>query len=366
MTLFKSFLKAIRFVVVVSTCIVLSGCITSFNTRNDLLPYVVASSFYSPNKKLFSNVTSNCHEPTCLDAKPIFDRYCRNGRQILSLTTNFTSILGDFPKNIALDEASKLRKSAIYSMEQSISEFYFWGLDKFPEEPWGYYDPTHGNFYLFGLNESNSHELVKKFKSTKMGTRITPRQFQSLPGPLGEYSRSHLITMEEDDTSMIFIGYFEPNAYKLSGFIFPSIRKVNFENYLHCDKNLCPYPIFGSVGGEKLRVYKGYVPTFRTIFPVKHLIPLETYVFSHYYTMLIPKNAQLSMFGKSFFIKNDGAFDISKSIEDRKEIWKAYIKAFVSFKQSQDKDPSTIKYQATLDLSAFCAYGRSIDNLITK
>jgi hypothetical protein len=82
--------------------------------------------------------------------------------------------------------------------------------------------------------------------------------------------------------------------------------------------------------------------------------------------MLIPPQTQKDLFGGTAFVRTDGTFDLAAAVRDRKRLWSAYIERFSSVKEAQDKDPDVTRYEVTLDLSAFCAYGRPVTDLTTK
>ena len=82
--------------------------------------------------------------------------------------------------------------------------------------------------------------------------------------------------------------------------------------------------------------------------------------------MLIPEATQQQLFKqKTYFLKEDGSFNLSDAIHNRKKIWDDYIAAQTSLKESQTDDPQIIDFEVELNLTAFCSYGRFVGDLVT-
>lgn len=58
-----------------------------------------------------------------------------------------------------------------------------------------------------------------------------------------------------------------------------------------------------------------------------------------------------------------GEIDISKAIDQKDHMWKAYINKFTSIKEASDQNSQKSAIELSLDLNVFCKYGRSISAL---
>ncbi len=81
--------------------------------------------------------------------------------------------------------------------------------------------------------------------------------------------------------------------------------------------------------------------------------------------LLIPEKEQIELFGESFGYKNE-QLDPGEILKNNEKMWANYLKKFVYIQEDQTIDPQIINIKVGLDLSLFCAYGRSKDSLISK
>lgn len=90
------------------------------------------------------------------------------------------------------------------------------------------------------------------------------------------------------------------------------------------------------------------------------------------YTLLAPKEVVEEITSTEFdskylygtiILNENGEIDVSKAVEQRDRLWKAYINKFSSIKESSDQNSQKSAIELSLDLNAFCKYGRSISAL---
>jgi hypothetical protein len=66
-------------------------------------------------------------------------------------------------------------------------------------------------------------------------------------------------------------------------------------------------------------------------------------------------------------LNSDDQFESELAIQDKDQIWERYITRFSKFKESPssaNKNESNV--EVSLDLNAFCRYGRSLKDLTSK
>lgn len=90
------------------------------------------------------------------------------------------------------------------------------------------------------------------------------------------------------------------------------------------------------------------------------------------YTLLAPKEAieqitESEFDGNSTYaaiiLNENGEVDLSKAIDNRDRLWKAYIKKFTSVKESSEDNSQKAIIELSLDLNTFCKYGRRISDI---
>lgn len=130
--------------------------------------------------------------------------------------------------------------------------------------------------------------------------------------------------------------------------------------------------VFGYATSTPLNVFEfgNKNGDYQRMFALMPLIFAETFYFPNFYTMLIPEEEQKGIWkgshsSKAFFVSG-GKFQLGEAVRDRYSLWDAYFQSFTSYKAAQTKDPRVIDYEVSLDLSLFCAYGRPVDDFISK
>jgi len=89
------------------------------------------------------------------------------------------------------------------------------------------------------------------------------------------------------------------------------------------------------------------------------------------YTVLLPKDIIAEITGdesdsraySTVILNDNGEIDLSKAIDRRGTLWKAYIKKFTSVKEASEDNSKRSIIELSLDLNAFCRYGRKISDL---
>ena len=104
----------------------------------------------------------------------------------------------------------------------------------------------------------------------------------------------------------------------------------------------------------------------KILYPLYPVIPFETEFLPRHFTMLIPEATQNDLFEKrTYFLKDDGSFNLSAAISERDRLWEAFINGQTSLKESQTDDPQVIDFEVELNLDIFCSYGRLVSDLVT-
>lgn len=348
MKLFRSFLKAPNKKVSMIAFLVAS-CVTTSTKREELSPYIHSESFYSPYRE---TLQSSCKETCPNDV--LFKFYCRNGKQRRKLTAKFLAILGKPPLNVSVEEGAKARQNAAERMKKSIESFYLRGLA----------EPRDNSMMTFtGLPSNNFSDIRRGLKNLRIDKKAFAPVFiktggasdpiLAMMGKLPQYKWAAEVGEVTRDRNY---GYSECRG------------RVKCELFDSCEdskvEQKCSYyvsgPLFAFVDNKKLAV-RG-----ESIYPLRRLIPFETHSFSSEYTMLIPPETQTGLFGGTIFVRKDGTFDLEQAVKDRRRLWEAYIKRFTMVAEAQDKDPDITRYEVSLNLEPFCAYGRRIDDILTK
>lgn len=90
------------------------------------------------------------------------------------------------------------------------------------------------------------------------------------------------------------------------------------------------------------------------------------------YTILAPKEVIEKMTDAEFdsgnlydslILNENGEVDISKAIDRKNHLWKAYISKFSSIKEATEDNSRKSTVEVSLDLNTFCRYGRKISDL---
>lgn len=90
------------------------------------------------------------------------------------------------------------------------------------------------------------------------------------------------------------------------------------------------------------------------------------------YTLLAPKEVMEAMTDSEFdsrfpysaiILNETGEIDLSKAIENRDRLWKAYINKFTTVNEAPEDSSKKSIVELSLDLNAFCKYGRKISDI---
>ncbi|MGZ3696617.1 MAG: hypothetical protein ACXWP5_00870 [Bdellovibrionota bacterium] len=80
------------------------------------------------------------------------------------------------------------------------------------------------------------------------------------------------------------------------------------------------------------------------------------------YTLLLPETVR-DHYGLGTLI---GFSDMSAALRYRRILWKQYVETFTSVREAPSKDPYSLRFEVSLDLTLFCRYGQKTSDLVTQ
>lgn len=317
-----------------SACISPSAGIYLQEDRN---PIRIVRGYHTPLHKELSSIVKNS-DPLRADPRKVFNFYCSKGKQQRAIRTPIRAVLPRAPKGVAIDKAAELREKIYVAFRDLAKSFYAPAI--YEKAPRTLNDDSK-NFHFYGLREASGSEFVKSSKELRLSQDL-PITYLHLDGsPTVYLAMASLPTFTTVDYSGSQPGMFQIRE-----------SKEQAPNYAGIDV-VFPKRSFRDQDGKAL-------------YPLYPTLPFETEFFSMHFTMLIPAATQQQIFGNSsYFLKEDGSFDFTSAINNRERLWQDYIVAQTSLKESQSDDPQIIDFEVELNLSAFCAYGRLVSDLVT-
>jgi hypothetical protein len=124
---------------------------------------------------------------------------------------------------------------------------------------------------------------------------------------------------------------------------------------------------------NKIIVYQSNLNSRRMSYDKTYSTDLNNLISNH--TILAPKEVVEKITGTEFddkylygtiILNESGEVDISRALEQRDRLWKAYINRFTLIKEASDQNSPKSTIELSLDLNVFCKYGRSIPALQSR
>lgn len=401
MSLFRSFLSQTSWFKVIFIFSITLSCTTTATRQNYLATVKDINLYLKTRDPITTDDSLNQEMQTCkeveLCVKKVFNHYCRSGKQVRNLSTNIVAVFGGSQAGTPIDVAAKMRQVAALKIRKLVSQYY----RRIPLLE----NSEKRDGFVTAVPFENINDIINGFRNSRISYGSYPVM---------------LTTIGTDQR--IVIGFTQLSEYPIVGDIHSSNPiGIKYCNALDWQKNNCANDkdceIFKNLGtcsvANQIESYFGYVnPKAEHNSGIKpphslHLVtptyPFEPAIFANNFTMLIPAKTQFEIFSQDvflqsfdqntiardwgifgvkkkldnvpdylnkmvpiFFVKKDQTFDITNAINRRRDLWIAYIDRFTSVKEAQDRDPDITKYEVSLDLSPFCAYGRPISDLLTK
>jgi len=294
--------------------------------------------------------------------KDVFSTYCSGGKQIKSLTINFSFVLPKNPQGWSIDDAGSYQKN-LNQQRQCLTRKILYRLAESPD-----CQTYYGN-YLTDLRgkklcaPANRDEPVWFLSSSLLSSEIEKSITTIKP------------TEKYDSTAPVFVRSKDGRLY---GFYFIGSGS-GIPNVLDAAPKM--------FGDELLSMNSSDLATLTQNFTI--LEPLDFQ--NKAYTEEIEKQSDdetdkscdpHKMYGaesvtffkdekwetvEAYAIGEDGNANISKALYQRNKIWERYISRFSTVKESVDSaNTNKINTQVSLDLNGFCRYGRSTDDLTSK
>jgi hypothetical protein len=316
-----------------------TGCISApagIYLRADREPIHVVRGYLTPLDKELKDITKGT-DPLDIDPRKVFGLYCSNGKARRKINTKIRAISPKPPKGLVIDKAAEA-KEAIYRGFREVAKS-FYSISSYVDATRVNRDEGHRPFYA--LTNASMNEFVKDAKESRLSNQAVVTLL-TVHGQSTLYlATAPIPTFITSDYSGSQAGMFQIKA--------TTAKAVNH----HTIDAIFPKRVFRDVDGNAL-------------YPMYPVIPFETEFFPRYFTMLIPESTQEQLFGRrTYFLKNDGAFNLSDAIGERDKLWAAFINAQTSLKESQTDDPQIIDFEIELNLDLFCSYGRMISDLVT-
>ncbi|MBL7555504.1 MAG: hypothetical protein JNM24_06745 [Bdellovibrionaceae bacterium] len=121
---------------------------------------------------------------------------------------------------------------------------------------------------------------------------------------------------------------------------------------------------------EKIIVYQSNLNSRRMSYDKSYSTDLNKLINS--YTILMPKDVLEKSLKQEFdnsdlystiILNENGEVDISKAIDRKDDLWRAYIKSFTTVKEVSADNSKRSDIELSLDLNVFCKYGRQVSDL---
>jgi hypothetical protein len=336
----KYFLKGISFGSIVTT---ICGCAS-----------MMASVQYpKPTLLSVSNGQVKIAGETKSDVTKIFNSYCSGGKQIKSLSLNLTYVEPKIPSGWAVNSAGSYLKE-INQGHQCQSQRIIYSLAVPPscdqgERMRGKSVCSHNDDQLwFFKSDSSSSEIEKKVRELS---------------PADEYSSYSPVVVRNKDGKLLWFNYFEKGSNA------PDLTQVNLSELLGDGVGSAYlsdlYALFNEFTIlEPLEFQKvSYIDEIKKSNENGSCNLEEEYGAE---SVSVFKNGQHENV-EAFGIDEHGNIDVSAAINQKHRIWRRYVSRFSQVKESSNPASAQInKTQVSLDLNAFCRYGRSIQDLTSK
>lgn len=292
--------------------------------------------------------------------KDLFSMYCSGGKQIRSLTLNFSFMMPQNPKGWSIDDTGSYQKH-LHQQRQCLSRKILYRLAE-SADCRNYY----GN-YLTDLRGKNV---------CAPANRDAPVWFLNSALSSSEIEKSIKDIKPTEKHDAVVPVFVRSSDGRLHGFYFIGDGSSNL-NVLNASSKMFGDDVSSIASLDLVSLVDGYTM----------LEPLE------YQTKAYSEEAEKSsaeddscdpqkIYGAesiSFFkngkwetveaysIGEDGNTNISKALYQRNKIWERYIFRFSTVKENVDAtNANKINTQVSLDLNGFCRYGRSTDDVTSK
>lgn len=322
----------------------------------------------------------------------IFSHYCNDGRQLRPLSVNIQAILGSSVAGQTLDTAQGSQSTAVDRLRQYAKSYFLLFDEKgkgsedlarnsIDFDRWEKNEYTGTTIYqdkatVFGVTAKDSKQYVETVKQVAVSCPNDPNVLR--PSSYC-YGPTYISFPDKKELYLSLIGVpkFEWTNPK-TNFGSPYMERLAGERQKG--------PILARVSPSTIEaVEKGATIQMR---PLVNLYPLEVNVFAKHFTMLIPEQEQIKLFGEDlaersagshdlrtgensygFFLKRKSdapsGFNLNEAVKYRSVLWRAYIERSVQVSEAF-ADPVAINLEVSLDLGGFCRYGRPISSLAAK
>lgn len=277
--------------------------------------------------------------------KQIFGFYCSQGRQVRSLKTKIQAVISKPPAGTPIDEAAQIQNKKRRLIQEQIKNFY------------------NTLFFEEGLTRTGFGQEIElsEFFVTEANSSQEFITKSKLPTESCESGCTSLVSYDQDSQLILSFGLHRYQIqYVRDKFLTPKYLLVgtdaNRSGFVSANKTTVS--AFTSSAAETSTEHK----TMTDLYLIEKTLAQK-------FTMLVPAEAQESIFGgKVFFTGSGGQFSLRDAAnpENLKKLWATYLSHFTTYKESQSTDPQIINYEVELDLKPFCSYGRAIDDLVSK
>lgn len=313
-----------------------------------------------PSKFVLSGGQLN---PTSEDQKKdIFSTYCSGGKQIKSLTLNFSFLLPKNPQGWSIDDAGSYQKN-LNQQRQCLTRKVLYRLAE-PPDCQTYYG--HYTIDLRGKKlcaPANRDEPVW-FLSSSLSSSEIENSISNIK-PIEKYDSTVPVFVRSKDGRLYgfyFIGSGSgtPNVLDATPKIFgDELSSMNSNDLAALTQNftiLEPLDFQNKAYTEEIEKQSDNEAN-NSCDPQK-MYGAESVTFF--------KNEKWETV-EAYAMGEDGNTNISKALYQRSKVWERYISRFSTVKESVDStNANKINTQVSLDLNGFCRYGRSTDDLTSK
>lgn len=331
---------------------------------------------WSPNIKEMEPLLSKWKS-----AKDAFGFYCQSGHQIRKLSTKITAVITLSPSGVAVSKAAEIIQKQSELVKKNTANFYLMATKSL------------GDSFTAGVNTSNNEvsfsavpqpkyeQIVQEIKSSR--TKILKNSTYVVK----PYSQSFIFVDRDHPLILASDGLpeFEWKFEYYSAGIGPKVRPSGINTHVSNPESISVEfneinrsgNHFGKISQTPITVALVKPKDAETIvYPLGDMHFIEWANLFSKYTMLIPKETQQQYFegrnttsGRLFhFIDENGNIQTDKAVTSQGliDLWEDYFKTFTVVREAQSLDPQIVNYEVELNLEPFCAYGRPIEDLISK
>ncbi|MEY4630226.1 MAG: hypothetical protein RIQ81_346 [Pseudomonadota bacterium] len=273
-----------------------------------------------------------------------FKLYCINGRPAKSWSMPVKAVVPRPPAGIPIDQAAELRGKVYQAFKAIVGASIFQDeqapMVKGQEE-------TKPLGTLVALDSPQRADIEKSFRHTRLSDSVT----------------TMLLAFGEEKG--LVLGALQAKQYSIQRGA--GVVEDKWQLNESSESNRGGQGIMGVVWPERgFKNSRGEI-----VWPIHPAGILEASLLPSQFTLLIPHAVQRRFFGdqvpgRGFFIRDDGAFDLSEAISKRQQVWNAYFSKAIAVDEAQTSDPDVVQFNMRLDLELFCAYARPVDELLTK